>query len=455
MKELDTKNAKDFLKENYTSSYRDLVQIAIYYITEIENRSTALLPQIKFLTDLTGIRLEIETIERYLKELEEKGLLYNFEDGYKLTVRGESKLRIVMPDEKKNMIDKTTLKYYINKLSGTVFYEFTVDDLDYYKTYTSKKKRDMELLQGTQIKDSICITEFSSPLILELLNWSDSNVKINTARIAWYQVLDEHYSEQVIAIILDKIETIIETDKDKIVRAMVAFRFMQTLSLDKEKVMQLIKNALEGNTNQYWMYEFAILLVKLEQSFDKTGGRYLKAYQDQFEITEKERIEKLREYFDKQKPVQKEVKNLETAKESTKTVFISYTGNFRGWIDKLGSKLKENGIIPHIDFWDIKFGVRFTDFMNKIEDADYTFMIFTEKYIEKMKSEFGGVSYEKKIIESLISSGSDERIIPIIKESSTKEKIPKLFSSKKYCDLSTKTKFDKNITELIEQIKNQ
>ena len=144
--------------------------------------------------------------------------------------------------------------------------------------------------------------------------------------------------------------------------------------------------------------------------------------------------------------------HLESIKPN-KEVFISYTGEIKNWVERLASELSKNNIHVYFDVWDVKFGERFTEFMNKIEKVHYTLMIFTEKYIEKLKSDKGGVSYERKIIDALIVRGLDHQVIPIIKEEKSKNLIPTRFSTKRYCDLSTKENFDMNIGELINQIR--
>lgn len=139
------------------------------------------------------------------------------------------------------------------------------------------------------------------------------------------------------------------------------------------------------------------------------------------------------------------------------TVFISYSKGekLEKWIEKLVDKLMENNIYPAFDEWDVRFGDYFNDFMNKIEETDFTLMIFTPGYIKKLKRDYGGVSYERRLIESQIIDGKEpKRIIPIVKDKSIKDKIPHRFKQKKYCDMSTPAKFKKNLELLIKHIKD-
>lgn len=136
-----------------------------------------------------------------------------------------------------------------------------------------------------------------------------------------------------------------------------------------------------------------------------------------------------------------------------KKVFLSYTGKIKKWIEeKIGIDLINEKIEVYYDPWDVDYSDRFTDFMNQIEEVDFTLMLFTPKYIEKLKSDSGGLSYERKIIESLIESGKEKKLILVIKDSKAKALIPQRYKSMKRCDLSTKTRYEKNITDLIDYI---
>ncbi|MCE7743526.1 MAG: TIR domain-containing protein [Candidatus Heimdallarchaeota archaeon] len=139
-----------------------------------------------------------------------------------------------------------------------------------------------------------------------------------------------------------------------------------------------------------------------------------------------------------------------------KKVFLSYTGGkkIKKWIEEeIGIDMINENIDVYYDPWDVDYSDRFTDFMNQIEEVDFTLMLFTPKYIEKLKSDSRGLSYERKIIESLIESGKEKKLILVIKDSKAKALIPQRYKSMKRCDLSTKTRYEKNITDLIDYIK--
>jgi len=181
-----------------------------------------------------------------------------------------------------------------------------------------------------------------------------------------------------------------------------------------------LKSLAENETYKKWQYTIPLLEAEIKFK-TKTGTT---GHHSQFDIVDK------------------------------KEVFLSYTGRLKKWIEeRIGIDMINEKIEVFYDEWDVDYSDRFTEFMNKIENVDFTIMLITRKYIEKLKSNSGGLSYERKIIDSLIESGNEKKIILVIKESKAKDMIPKRYKSLKRCDLSTKARYEKNIPDLIDYIK--
>ena len=54
--------------------------------------------------------------------------------------------------------------------------------------------------------------------------------------------------------------------------------------------------------------------------------------------------------------------------------------------------------------------------MKKIEECDYTLMIFTENYNRELQEKLGRVEFERKLIDGLFLKGiKDRRIVPIMR----------------------------------------
>ncbi|MBD3190595.1 MAG: TIR domain-containing protein [Candidatus Heimdallarchaeota archaeon] len=144
---------------------------------------------------------------------------------------------------------------------------------------------------------------------------------------------------------------------------------------------------------------------------------------------------------------------------SVRSVFISYSWDskeHKEWVKKLGEQLIQENFDVFLDEFKVELGEYFTSFMNNIEECDYTLMIFTEKYNQKLKEKVGGVEYERKIIDGLILKGiEDRRIIPILREKAVRSNMSTLYSTKRHLDLSNEEVFEKSLKRLINHIKKE
>lgn len=139
-------------------------------------------------------------------------------------------------------------------------------------------------------------------------------------------------------------------------------------------------------------------------------------------------------------------------------VFISYshdTIEHKKWVLNLAIRLRNNGIDAIIDQWELKPGDDLPHFMEvNLASADTVLMICTEKYVEKANSGKGGVGYEKMIITSNLLSNIDEnKVIPIIKQTSTTS-VPTFLKTKLYLDFSKIDDYEFSFDELIRKIHN-
>lgn len=139
-------------------------------------------------------------------------------------------------------------------------------------------------------------------------------------------------------------------------------------------------------------------------------------------------------------------------------VFISYshdTMDHKKWVMELATRMRNNGIDSIIDQWELKPGDDLPHFMEtNLESSDKVIMICTEKYVDKANSGTGGVGYEKMIVTSSLLRNIDEnKIIPIIKQVSTK-KLPTFLKTKLYIDFSKTEDLEFSFDELIRTIHN-
>jgi hypothetical protein len=139
-------------------------------------------------------------------------------------------------------------------------------------------------------------------------------------------------------------------------------------------------------------------------------------------------------------------------------VFISYshdTIDHKKWVLELAIRMRNNGIDAILDQWELNPGDDLPHFMEThLSDSDKIVMVCTEKYVEKANLGKGGVGYEKMIITAHLLEKIDEnKIIPLVKQSSTK-KLPTFLKTKLYIDFSKLDDFEFNFDNLIRTIHN-
>lgn len=145
-------------------------------------------------------------------------------------------------------------------------------------------------------------------------------------------------------------------------------------------------------------------------------------------------------------------------KQEKKTIFISYAWDskeHKEWVKNVAKELeKEKDIKAELDQWDLELGEYLTEFIDKIAEADYTFIIFTNGYVEKLKKKSGGVRYEKLLIDALKLEGREpRRTVVIMREKGLREKIPPSLKGKNNFDMINDELFKENIADLIRHVK--
>lgn len=138
-------------------------------------------------------------------------------------------------------------------------------------------------------------------------------------------------------------------------------------------------------------------------------------------------------------------------------VFISYSWEDEAhkiWVKELVDKLLLDGIDATVDQYDLSLGDRLPQFMEQsISKADYVLIICTPTYKEKSDSRKGGVGYEGHIISAeLLSYGNDRKFIPIIREGTIAQSLPKCLSGKLGIDLTDGKNYENGYNDLITTI---
>jgi hypothetical protein len=139
-------------------------------------------------------------------------------------------------------------------------------------------------------------------------------------------------------------------------------------------------------------------------------------------------------------------------------VFISYShdsAKHKKWVLDFATTLRNRGIDAVLDQWDLKPGDDLPHFMEtELAMCDYSIIICTETYVKKANAGEGGTGYEKMIVtSSLLSKIDDNKIIPIVRQSSDPV-LPTFLKSKIYINFSKDSEEEYSLDELLRTILN-
>ena len=138
-------------------------------------------------------------------------------------------------------------------------------------------------------------------------------------------------------------------------------------------------------------------------------------------------------------------------------VFISYSHDspaHKQWVLELGVKLRHNGVDVVLDQWDLNPGGDMTRFMDVgFENSERVLVICTDNYVKRANNGKGGVGYERLIITAeLVEDLGTSKFIPIIRQASGKEKVPKFLKTRVHIDFTDDRKFNEKFTELLHEL---
>ena len=141
----------------------------------------------------------------------------------------------------------------------------------------------------------------------------------------------------------------------------------------------------------------------------------------------------------------------------TPKVFISYSHDspeHKQWVSELAAQLRHNGIDAILDQWDLGLGDDITRFMQRsIVNADRVLVVCTNQYVSKANADEGGVGYESMIVNAeLVQNLGTDKFIPIIRQTSGKEKTPTFLGTRVYADFRNDSQFDVACEKLIREL---
>jgi hypothetical protein len=138
-------------------------------------------------------------------------------------------------------------------------------------------------------------------------------------------------------------------------------------------------------------------------------------------------------------------------------LFISYSHDeeaHKAWVLKLATRLVKNGVDVVLDQWDVRLGGNLPTFMEQgLTSAIRVLAICSATFVIKANEGQGGVGYEKTILTGqLMQDVNTDRIIPIVRNNMSKDKVPTFLLGRRYIDMTDDAAFEASYTELLRDI---
>ncbi|MDR3702328.1 MAG: toll/interleukin-1 receptor domain-containing protein [Candidatus Sulfopaludibacter sp.] len=138
--------------------------------------------------------------------------------------------------------------------------------------------------------------------------------------------------------------------------------------------------------------------------------------------------------------------------------FVSYSHDsplHKGWVLKLASDLRSNGVDAVLDQWDLSPGDDIAVFMERgLKNAQRVIVVCSKEYVERANNGKGGVGYEKMIVTAeLIEHLGTKKFIPIIRGSG-KPPVPTFLGYRLYIDFEDDAKYQSSLETLLRELLN-
>jgi hypothetical protein len=138
-------------------------------------------------------------------------------------------------------------------------------------------------------------------------------------------------------------------------------------------------------------------------------------------------------------------------------VFISYSHDsptHKQWVAELATRLRRSAVDAILDQWDLSLGDDVTRFMEAgVVGSDRVLVVCTDEYVRKADAGKGGVGYERLIVTAeLVQNIGTNKFIPIIRNTSGKNKTPIFLGTRLHIDFSNDEEFDEKLEELLREL---
>lgn len=151
----------------------------------------------------------------------------------------------------------------------------------------------------------------------------------------------------------------------------------------------------------------------------------------------------------------------DSAKTDAPKLFISYSHDdeaHKNWVLKLATDLRQHmGVDVILDQWDLRAGGDLGLFMEQgLSNAALVLCVCSEQYVKKADAGVRGAGYEKMImVQPMLQNTNVDHIIPIVRNNSAENKMPRFLGTKLYVDFSDDKQYLSKLSELVSRIYNE
>lgn len=141
-----------------------------------------------------------------------------------------------------------------------------------------------------------------------------------------------------------------------------------------------------------------------------------------------------------------------------KKVFISYSHDddlHKEWVRKFAEDLVQNGVEVLLDQWHLHIADDLGFFMEQsISQSDYTLLICTPNFADKVNNRMGGVGLEGELIVGniLVSPRFKTKFIPVLRKGLPSESIPFYLRSRLFIEFKENSIYKKSLEMLLRRI---
>lgn len=138
-------------------------------------------------------------------------------------------------------------------------------------------------------------------------------------------------------------------------------------------------------------------------------------------------------------------------------VFVSYkwgSPERNLWVAAFAAELRRNGVDVILDQWHLRFGQDMSGFMvASIRDCDRVIILYTEDYVESVKSSIGGVAYEHMLVTAqILREVGTIKFIPAVRQDVSPPILPMEMNGRWYVNLADGPDYQGQIELLLREL---